>query len=121
MDKAFSNGELNAIVLKLEQTSKDINLPPKIAYKIVKNNLAIKQALQPYQLTRNEIIKKITGGKDRVSFADDPDKFNEVAAAIGDIDRETVAVNIDTIKFDDLPDESMPLAFIDAINFMIEE
>ena len=121
MDKAFSNGELNAIVLKLEQTSKDINLPPKIAYKIVKNNLAIKQALQPYQLTRNEIIKKITGGKDRVSFADDPDKFNEVATAIGDIDRETVVVNIDNIKFDDLPDESMPLAFIDAINFMIEE
>ena len=122
MDKTFSNGELNMIALKLEQTAADkISLPPKIAYKIVKNGIAIKQALQPYRLTRDEIIKKITGGASKVTYSEDPDKYNEVVAAIGDIDREIVTVEIDTIPLESLPDGNMPLAFIDAINFMIEE
>ena len=77
--------------------------------------------MQPYRLTRDEIIKKITGGASKVTYSEDPEKYNEVAAAISDIDREIVTVEIDTIPLESLPDGNMPLAFIDAINFMIEE
>ena len=122
MDKSFTNGELDKIVSVFEQTkAAEISLPPKISYKIIKNTNAIKQALQPYNLTRDEIIKQKTGGKNKVNYNDDPQLFTEVLAAIGEIASETVQVDIDTIKLDDLPDSNMPLAFIDAIKFMIEE
>jgi hypothetical protein len=122
MTKSFTNGELEKVVAAIEQTKADeISLPPKIAYKIIKNTNAIKQALQPYNLTRDEIIKQKTGGKNKINYNEDPQIFTEVLAAIGEIASETVQVDVDMIKLDELPDSNMPLAFIDAIKFMIEE
>ena len=76
MEKEFTNGELVRISARLEAaTAKDIVMPPKIAYKIIKNKLAIKQALQAFETARNEIIDRESGGRSTVDAEQEPQLF----------------------------------------------
>lgn len=122
MEKSFTNKELVVVFEKLETaTAKDVVLPSKVSYKIVKNKIAIQQALQPFETTRTEIIRQISGGKEAVTYDESPREYNEIIAAIKDIENECSSVEIATIKFDDIPAEGVPISFIAALEFMIEE
>ena len=122
MEKTLSNGELSEIVTKLEAAvTLDVKLPPKVSYKIIKNKLSVKQALKPYQLAYDDIVRRLTGGKESISMSDDPRTYTEVMRAISEIARETVTVSVETIKLDDIPDAGTPINFIAALEFMIEE
>ena len=122
MDKSFTNGELFAIYTKLEEaTSMRVVMPPKVAYKIVKNKTAIKRALEPFTVTHDQIVAEISGGKQAVTFNDNPRLFNEIKEAVKEIEQESVTVNIEPIKLDDLPETGVPISFISALDFMIEE
>lgn len=122
MEKEFTNGELMRISAKLEAaTSKDIVMPPKVAYKIVKNKLAIKQVLQAFETARNEIIDRESGGKSTVDAEENPQLFDKVNRAITEIALERVSLDIVTISLDDIPESGVPISFIAALDFMIEE
>ncbi len=122
MRKKFTNGELLRIFGKLESaTSKDIVMPPKIAYKIVKNKLAINQALTPFETARDDIIKRESGGKTTIDSTENPQLFDKVNKAINEIAGESVNIDIVTINLDDIPESGVPISFIAALDFMIEE
>ena len=122
MERSFTNGELVRISARLEAaTSKDIVMPPKVAYKIIKNNLAVKQALQAFETARNEIIERESGGKSTVDAEQDPQLFDKVNKAITEIALERVSLDIVTVSLDDIPGEGVPISFISALDFMIEE
>ena len=122
MEKTFTNGELMGISAKLEAaTAKDIVMPPKVAYKIVKNKLAIKQALQAFETARNEIISHESGGKSTIDAKENPQLFDKVNRAITEIALERVSLDIVTVSLDDMPDADVPISFIAALDFMIEE
>lgn len=117
-----SNAELEQ---KLEQIKtlikQKIELPSKTSYAIIKNKIAIERALEPFVLSRDEIIKNKAGGKTSVSAKDDPKAFNEICEAINEIALELPEVEISTIKLSDIAEREMPLSAIDALSFMIEE
>jgi hypothetical protein len=96
-------------------------MPPKIAYKIIKNKLAIKQALQAFEAARNEIIDRESGGRSTVDAEQEPQLFNKVNKAITEIALERVSLDIVTISLDDIPEVDVPISFIAALDFMIEE
>lgn len=122
MKKEFTNGELVRISARLEAaTAKDIVMPPKIAYKIIKNKLAIKQALQAFETARNEIIDRESGGRSTVDAEQEPQLFDKVNKAITEIALERVSLDIVTISLDDIPEAGVPISFIAALDFMIEE
>lgn len=122
MEKEFTNGELVRISARLEAaTAKDIVMPPKIAYKIIKNKLAIKQALQAFETARNEIIDRESGGRSTVDAEQEPQLFDKVNKAITEIALERVSLDIVTISLDDIPEVGVPISFIAALDFMIEE
>ena len=121
MKKTFANGELAAIVAALEAaTAKDIVMPPRVAYKIIKNKAVIKQALAPFEAARNEIIKQKSGGRTSVDCKEEPQLYNEIIEAINEIVRETVEIEIATVTLDDIPESGIPINFISALDFMIE-
>lgn len=121
MKITYTNGELAEIAAKLEAaTAKDITMPPKVGYKIIKNKIAIKQALKPFELARNEIIKHKSGGKTSINYSDDPRAFEEVAEEINEISRESVTVEISPISLEDIPGVDVPISFIAALDFMID-
>lgn len=122
MEKTFTNGELMGISAKLEAaTAKDIVMPPKVAYKIVKNKLAVKQALQAFETARNEIISHESGGKSTIDAKENPLLFDKVNRAITEIALECVTLDIVTVSLDDIPESGVPISFIAALDFMIEE
>ena len=54
-----SNAELEIIHNKLKAAvSEKIPLPVMTSYKIVKNGMAIEQALMPYRIVRDKLIEK---------------------------------------------------------------
>jgi len=121
LEKSFTNRELKELVEALKDvTAQSVVMPPKIAYKIVKNKLAIEEALKPFNVSHDEIIKKLSGGKTSVEYKDNPQLFNEIGEAIAAIAAETVTVNISIININDLPDEALPVSVIAALEFMIE-
>lgn len=121
MKKTFANGELAAIAAALEAaTAKDIVMPPKVSYKIIKNKIAVKRALTPFETARNEIIKQKSGGKQSVDGKEEPQLYNEIVAAIDEIARETAEIEVVTVTLDDIPENGVPISFISALDFMIE-
>lgn len=121
MKKTFENGKLVTIAAALEAaTAKDIVMPPRVAYKIIKNKAAIKQALAPFEAARNEIIKQKSGGKQSIDGKEEPQLYNEIVAAIDEIARETAEIEVATVKLDDIPENGVPISFISALDFMIE-
>lgn len=122
MVKTFTNSELAVIAKALEEAAaKDIVMPPKVAYKIIKNKAAIKQALAPFNEARDEIIKQKSGGRPSVDGKEEPQLFREIIGAIDEIARETVEIEIATVGLDEMPDSGVPISFISALDFMIEE
>lgn len=121
MKKTFANGELATIAAALEAAAaKDIVMPPRVAYKIIKNKAEIKRALAPFEATRNEIIKQKSGGRPTVDGKEEPQLYAEIVEAINEIARETAEIEIATVKLDDIPESGIPISFIAALDFMIE-
>lgn len=121
MKKTFANGELAAIAAALEAAAaKDIEMPPRVAYKIIKNKAEIKRALAPFETARNEIIKQKSGGRPTVDGKEEPQLYAEIVEAINEIARETAEIEIATVKVDDIPESGIPISFISALDFMIE-
>lgn len=121
MKKTVTNGELAAIAAALDAvTAKEIIMPPKVAYKIIRNKVNIKQALSPFEISRDEIIKQKSGGKITVDAKEEPRLYDEIVKAINEIAHETVEIEITTINLDDIPESGVPISFIAALDFMIE-
>ena len=116
------NGELEEILVKLgKATQEKTPLPPRISYYIIKNKLAIEQALEAFHKTRDEIILEHSGGTGTVNEKTDPEAFAIVCNAVSAVARETVEIDISTVKLSELGDKELPLDLIDALGFMITD
>lgn len=116
-----SNAELEIIHNKLKAAvSEKIPLPVMTSYKIVKNGMAIEQALMPYRIVRDKLIEKYSPNG-FVSEKEEPDIYNKLCKELEPVSNESVEVDISSILLDDIRDERLPIDFISAISFMIED
>lgn len=114
------NGELADYVARLDEVMKDkIPLPVKVSYKIVKNKLAIEDAMKAFRVMHDQIINDHSDGEGKVS-KDDPE-FDEVVKEIAVINNEETEVTLDGISVSELGRKELPLDLISALGFMLEE
>lgn len=115
------NSELETILKKMNTAVEEkINLPVGVSYKIVKNRLAIEQALAAYRMTRDKIVYKYSGDKGYVNSKDEPEIFREVCREIDVIAEEYSEVDISKISVSELGERELPLDLVSALGFMME-
>lgn len=116
----IKNGELSKYIARLDEVMKDkIQLPVKVSYRIVKNKLAIEDAMKAFRIMHDQIINDHSNGEGQID-KDDPE-FDEVIKEISIISNEEVEVALDGIPISDFGKKEMPLDLISAFGFMLEE
>ena len=116
----IKNGELAEYVSRLDEVMKDkIQLPVKVSYKIVKNKLAIEEAMKAFRIMHDQIINDHSNGEGQI--AKDNPEFNEVVKEIAVINNEETEVNLDAISISEFGRKDVPLDLISALGFMLEE
>ena len=107
--------DLNSAMKNSEETV----LPIRIGYKIVKNRLAIKEALKAYFVTKDAIINKYSNGRGYVSEKEDAESFEKIYKESNVISKEKTSVNIDMISIEDFKEINLSLNIISALEFML--
>lgn len=115
------NDELEAIFNQIKSvTAEKVTLPLGVSYKMVKNKIAIEQALQAYWTLKDEIIAKYSGGKVCITKNDDPENYAKVTAEVVQIAEEYTDVDISEITLEELGEKELPLNVISALGFMMK-
>ena len=115
------NDELEMILNQIKSVmSEKIVLPVGVSYKIVKNKIAIEQALQAYWTLKDEIIARYSGGKVYINKNDDPENYAKVTAEVVQIAEEYTDVDIPEITVDELGEKDLPLNVMSALGFMMK-
>ena len=95
------------------------SLPVKVSFKIVKNKFALKAMCEPYVETRNAIIRSYADGKQTIEQTDP--NYAECMRKLTELDNANTTVSIEKIKFSDIENLDLPIEFMNAIYFMVEE
>lgn len=120
MTLKVKNGELENYISKLNEAMKDkILLPVKVSYKIVKNKLAIEDAMRAFRIMHDQIIENHSNGTGQVR-PDDPE-FEQVVKELTIIKNEDTEIALDGIAISDFGKKELPLDLISALGFMLEE
>lgn len=107
--------ELNSAIKNCEETV----LPVGISYRIIKNRLAIKEALKAYFVTKDAIINKYSNGRGYVSEKEDAESFEKIYKESNVISKEKTSVDIDPISIEDFKEINPPLNIMSALEFML--
>lgn len=95
------------------------SLPVRVSYKIIKNKFALKNYCEPYVETRNSIIRKNADGKTIIE-PNDPN-YLTCMKELAELDNDIARVTMEKIKFSDIENLDLPIEFMNAIYFMVEE
>lgn len=116
------NGDLEEILLGLKNAmTNKTSLPVKVSYRIVKNRLAIENALIAFRVTRDEIRGSNSNGEGKISEKDDPETFDKVRSEISAIAQEKVSVDISKVSISEFGERELPPDLVSNLGFMIEE
>lgn len=115
------NEELEAILGKIKSAAEEkVLLPVGVSYKIVKNRIAIENALEAYWTVKDEIIKKYSDGKGYVYKNDDPENYAKVTSEVIQVAEEYTDVDISEITLEELDGKELPLNVVSALGFMMK-
>lgn len=113
------NGELENYISRLNEVMKDKTLlPVKVSYKIVKNKLAIEDAMRAFRIMHDQIINDHSNGEGKI-LPDDPE-FEQVVNELAVIKNEDTEIVLDDIAVSDFGKKELPLDLISALGFMLE-
>lgn len=114
-----TNAELEMILIQIKSaTEEKVLLPVSVSYKIVKNGLAIEQALSAYRMVRDKIINKYSNGTGHIPKTDE--KYCMASREILQVANEYSDVDISEIKLEELGEKELPLNVVSALGFMME-
>ena len=114
-----TNTELEAILGQINSAVEaKVVLPVKVCYKIVKNRLAIEQALVAFREVRNDIIKKYADETGRITEQDK--NFDKVTFEVLKVAGEYTDVEICEIDISELGEKELPLNVVSALGFMMK-
>lgn len=120
MNVQKSNFEWELILSKIGNAlSENIQLPIGVSYRIIKNKIRIKNAIEAYLITKDGIINKYSDGRGYVSEREDMESFKKIKSEVDIISKEKTSVDIEMINISDLGERELPLNLIAAIEFMI--
>lgn len=114
-----TNAELETILVQIRDAVEEkVLLPVSVSYKIVKNRIAIEQALSAYRIVRDKIINKYSNGTGHIPKTDE--KYYIATREILQVAEEYSDVEVSEIKLEELGEKELPLNLVSALGFMIQ-
>ena len=114
-----TNGEREVMLHQMKSAMEEkIILPVGVSYKIVKNRLAIEQALSAFRALRDEIITRYSNGTGRVMETDE--NYEKVTVEMVQAAEQYTDVEICEIDISELGEKELPLNVVSALGFMMK-
>ena len=113
MERHFKR--LNALV------QSDKALPAAAAYGIVRALNTMQDALSPFVMVRDQLIRRYSGGGTALNREDDPEAFDACIKELDEIGNKHVQVEVPNIKLDDLRDAKFTIAEMEALSLLISQ
>ena len=113
MERHFKR--LNALV------QSDKALPAAAAYGIVRALNTMQDALSPFVMVRDQLIRRYSGGGTALNREDDQDAFDACIKELDEIGNKHVQVEVPNIKLDDLRDAKFTISEMEALSLLISQ
>ena len=122
MNIDMSNYEMEHHFKKLsELVQSDKALPASAAYGIVRALNTMQDALSPFVMVRDQLVRRYSGGGTALNREDDPDAFDACIKELDEIGNKHVQVEVPNIKLDDLRDAKFTIAEMEALSLLISQ
>ena len=122
MNIDMSNYEMEHHFKKLSAlVQSDKALPASAAYGIVRALNTMQDALSPFVMVRDQLIRRYSGGGTALNREDDPDSFDACIKELDEIGNKHVQVEVPNIKLDDLRDAKFTISEMEALSLLISQ
>ena len=122
MNIDMSNYEMEHHFKKLsELVQSDKALPASAAYGIVRALNTMQDALSPFVMVRDQLVRRYSGGGTALNREDDPDSFDACIKELDEIGNKRVQVEVPNIKLDDLRDAKFTISEMEALSLLISQ
>ena len=122
MNIDMSNYEMEHHFKKLsELVQSDKALPASAAYGIVRALNTMQDALSPFVMVRDQLIRRYSGGGTALNREDDPDSFGACIKELDGIGNKRVGFEVPNIKLDDLRDAKFTISEMEALSLLISQ
>lgn len=119
---SISNYEMERHFNRLKELyGSDKVMPAAVAYKIVRAAVTMQDALTPFGMVRDQLIKRYSGGRDRINREDDPAAFDACAKELDEIGNKAVQVELPEIGLDELENVNFTLREMESLRLLIKE
>lgn len=120
MHISLTNYEMERRFKKLRELyQSDKPMPATVAYSIVRALNAMQEALSPFGIVRDQLIKRYSNGGTALNREENPDAFDACIKELDEIGSKRVEIEVPEIKLADLHDVNFTLAEMDALNLLI--
>ena len=122
MNIDMSNYEMEHHFKKLSAlVQSDKALPASAAYGIVRALNTMQDALSPFVMVRDQLLRRYSGGGTALNREDDPDSFDACIKELDEIGNKHVQVEVPNIKLDDLRDAKFTISEMEALSLLISQ
>ncbi len=113
MERHFK--KLNAMI------QSDKPLPAAAAYGIVRALNTMQDALSPFSMVRDQLIRRYSGGGTALNRDENPEAFDACIKELDEIGNKHIQIEVPQIVLADLRDAKFTLAEMDALQLLIVE
>ena len=122
MNIDMSNYEMEHHFKKLSAlVQSDKALPASAAYGIVRALNTMQDALSPFVMVRDQLVRRYSGGGTALNREDDHDAFDACIKELDEIGNKHVQVEVPNIKLDDLRDAKFTISEMEALSLLISQ
>ena len=122
MNIDMSNYEMEHHFKKLSAlVQSDKALPATAAYGIARALNTMQDALSPFVMVRDQLVRRYSGGGTALNREDDPDAFDACIKELDEIGNKHVQVEVPNIKLDDLRDAKFTISEMEALSLLISQ
>ena len=122
MNIDMSNYEMERRFKRLSAlVQSDKALPATAAYGIVRALNTMQDALSPFVMVRDQLIRRYSSGGTTLNREDNPEAFDACIKELDEIGNKHIQVEVPNIKLDDLRDAKFTISEMEALSLLISQ
>lgn len=122
MNISLTNYEMERRFKKLQALyQSDKPMPATVAYSIVRALNAMQEVLAPFEMVRDQLIRRYSNGGTALNREENPDAFDSCIKELDEIGNKRVQIEVPDIKLADLHDVNFTLSEMEALNLLITQ
>ena len=96
-------------------------MPAGVAYAIVKSIMAMRTALEPCKIVREQIIRRYADGGTTITREADPERFDACKKELDEIGNKRITVDVEPVKLDEIRKANFTLKEMEGLMILISE